>query len=415
MPPERPFVAIVAGKELDGYGGHASLVRAHALAAGRAGFAVEVFCAARRSSDEPLDATILHRVAAPMPRGHTAELAHRPFLARAVARVAAERRPRGPVIVHSVGPWAGTAVAASRMLARRGIPAVAVASAYTTHAHERRAMVRGTRGYSLVAMLAQRRRYLWVLLAGGAIELRGYRRAKLVVASYESVRALLAQAGIAVRLAPYATPAAFAEDAARLEDAGASARSGAPLIVAVARHDPRKGYDVLLPALARLAADGVPFRACLVGPGILLAEHRAQLARLGLSDRVTCPGYVEDVFDYLRRADVFVLPSTEEGSGSLAVLEALQAGVAIVASRCDGLPEDLSDGHDALLAEPGDAGALERALATLLADAALRRSLAAAGRRTFEERFSAQALTDALGEIYGELTAPPALRDAVAG
>lgn len=175
------------------------------------------------------------------------------------------------------------------------------------------------------------------------------------------------------------------------------------MVVSVSRHDPRKGIEVLLRALAELCRDAVPFRAIVLGPGTLLEAHRRLARRLGLDGAVSMPGRVDDVGPYLKTADVYVLPSLAEASGSVSVLEALQAGIAVVASACDGLPEDLTDGRDALLVPPGDAAALATALRTAVADDALRSRLAAAGRRRYEERFSAQGLIDALAAVYAEL------------
>jgi glycosyltransferase involved in cell wall biosynthesis len=84
------------------------------------------------------------------------------------------------------------------------------------------------------------------------------------------------------------------------------------------------------------------------------------------------------------------------------MLEAMQAGVAIVASNVDGLPEDVTDGESALLVEPGNVDQLSRALARLLTDSELRGRLRRRARETFVERFSAEAFTDALRVIYAE-------------
>jgi glycosyltransferase involved in cell wall biosynthesis len=124
---------------------------------------------------------------------------------------------------------------------------------------------------------------------------------------------------------------------------------------------------------------------------------------------VSITGHVAQVAPYLRHADIFVLPSLEEGGGSLSLLEALQSGTAIAASRCDGIPEDVrldagGGGEDAaLLVEPGDPSALQSALARALSDDALRSQLGARARSIHAQRFSAPALIDALGGIYSEL------------
>ena len=86
-----------------------------------------------------------------------------------------------------------------------------------------------------------------------------------------------------------------------------------------------EGIDILLHALAQLRRRGARFHACLVGGGSLLALHRRLVARLRLDDVATVVGPVPDSYPYLAGADVFVLPSLEEGGGSLSLLEALQA------------------------------------------------------------------------------------------
>jgi glycosyltransferase involved in cell wall biosynthesis len=421
-----PPIVIVAGRDptLIG-GGHASYVIAHALAAAAAGFAPQIFCTSARSEVVPTEFGTLRRVASLMPRGYRSERVQRRFLARGVARYVAELDDPGPHILHSFGAWAASGVEAARMLTPQGVATIPIASAFTTLAHENRAKVKALASHhGLAGRWRYRRDYIWVRAVADRAERQGYGESELVLVNYESVARLVLDAcdpPPPLRIVPYAAPAAFREagvgwalgvgEAAGVggaagvvgEPAPMRAPGGPPLIVSVARHDPRKGLDVLIHALARVARAGIPFHAVLAGPGPLLAPHRRLVTELGLSDRVEVPGYVDDVFSYLDPADVFVLPSVEEGSGSLALLEALQAGTAVVASRCDGIPEDLRDGDDALLVEPGSAVDLARALTRLLADAELRARLAARARILFERRFSAERFARTLGISYAEL------------
>ena len=100
---------------------------------------------------------------------------------------------------------------------------------------------------------------------------------------------------------------------------------------------------------------------------------------------------------------MFVLPSIQEGSGSLSLIEALKAGVPVVASQIDGIPEDVRDGDNALLVEPGNVSQLCHALKQVMTDGALRRRLQRRSRETFMERFSPEAFTAALRATYAEL------------
>jgi len=141
----------------------------------------------------------------------------------------------------------------------------------------------------------------------------------------------------------------------------------------------------------------------LVGGGPLLEFHRGLATQLGLNEVISIVGWVSDPAEYLRKADVFVLPSLQEGSGSLSLIEALQAGVPVVASQIDGIPEDVADGDSALLVEPGNVSQLCHALGQVITDATLRRRLKRRSRETFVEKFSSENFISALRSTYAEL------------
>jgi glycosyltransferase involved in cell wall biosynthesis len=397
---------LISGKDPLGLGGHESYVRAHALGAAKLGFEPHIFCVGNHAGTTSSEFGAVHRV------GHawTPVVAQSPVLARAVVAFL-ERRP-GPHLIHGFAIWAGAGVIATRRLARRGVRATAIASAYATRAYELRAMQQGLRAHQGLRHRAHYRAWLrWVQTVDNAAEGWGYRHSELVLVNYESVHRIVVAAyghGLELRRVPYASSRAF-----RPGDAGGSSPepeqlrrltpTDAPLVLAVSRHDPRKGLEVLLMALAELTAAGVAFRACLVGPGRLLTTHRRLAESLGLGDQVAIVGGVPDVDPYMGRADIFVLPSLAEGSGSVSVVEALAAGIAVVASACDGIPEDLTDGTNALLVPPGDVIALRDALRRLLSSPVARRRLGAHARLAHERRFSAQGFVASLESVYAEV------------
>jgi len=411
------IIVLVAGVDpVEDIGaGHTSYVRAHARAVARAGFEPHIFCAGRSAAIVETDLGVIHRIGA-HPRTFRNIMApvHGRFVAGSLERFLQERP--GPHLIHSFGAWSYVGVFVSQALQRRGVEATPIASAYTTLRHESHGKVRGlTSVHGRLRRLRERAEHLWVRLVADRYERRGYAGSRLVIVNYESVGRLLLEMHrlkVEIRKLPYTAESAFLRTATagcpELPNAIAALRpKEAPLVVAISRHDPRKGIDVLLRALARLRADGVPFRACLVGRGLLLADHRHLADRLGLGDVTAIPGRVPDSDAYLRPADIFVLPSLEEGSGSLALIEALQAGVAVVASNIDGIPEDVVDGDSALLVEPGNPAALCEALRRVLADARLRRALARRARQTFLEKFTAEGFVDVLRKTYAELGVEP--------
>lgn len=410
---ERRPLVLISGKNVLEAGGHESYVRAHALAAAQIGFDPHIFCASSANETERTDFGVIHRVAAPPRRTPPVLLqvplpAQMPLLARAVVKFLATRP--GPHLIHSFSIFAAAGVAASQALARRSVDAVPIASAYATRAYEIDVMQGGLRAHhGLTDRVRHRAWQRWVRSVDNKIEGWGYSRSSAVLVNYESVRSILVNAygpRLNIRKVPFAAPDAFESHRPVTglvpEPIGRLDPPSAPLIVAVSRQDARKGVDLLLLALAEVAEAGIPFRACLVGPGKLLSSHRRLVTRLGLDGSVALPGGVAAVAPYLSRADIFVLPSLGEASGSLSVLEALGAGTPVIATSCDGLPEDLTDEHDALLVAPGDVHALARALKRLLSDPALRARLASGALATHDRRFSASGFVAALGQVYAE-------------
>ncbi|MCP3916358.1 MAG: glycosyltransferase [bacterium] len=161
---------------------------------------------------------------------------------------------------------------------------------------------------------------------------------------------------------------------------------------------PRKGFDVLIEALARLDADE-DCVAWIAGDGAERAALEA-LARERLPEgRVRLLGRRADVPDLLAACDLFVMPSRAEGLG-VAALEAMAAGRAVVASGVGGLGEVVEDGSTGALVAPDDPGALAAALGGLINDGPRRDAYAAAGRARVDEVFLDERMVDAYERMY---------------
>jgi glycosyltransferase involved in cell wall biosynthesis len=169
-----------------------------------------------------------------------------------------------------------------------------------------------------------------------------------------------------------------------------------PRLVTVGRLASPKDPLALIGALADV---GSPFRVLVVGDGPDRAGVEAAARRLGLDAAVEFAGERRDVAALLAGADVFVLASRSEGA-PLSILEAMAAGLPVVASNVGGVGELVVDGETGLLVPPRDPAALTEALERLLADPALRRRLGAAGRRRALERFDLEAFRRAHVELY---------------
>jgi hypothetical protein len=171
---------------------------------------------------------------------------------------------------------------------------------------------------------------------------------------------------------------------------------GSIRLLFVGRLEARKGIDVLLSAARQLLGAFPSLRLDIVGndtlPGPDGRTYRAVFetdpSNAGLRTRVQFHGEVgeEALRGFYRACDIFVAPSRFESFG-LILLEAMMFAKPVVCCRAGGMPEVVVDGETGLLAEPGDAASLERCLARLIGDAALRGKLGEAGRRRYETRF----------------------------
>jgi glycosyltransferase involved in cell wall biosynthesis len=175
-----------------------------------------------------------------------------------------------------------------------------------------------------------------------------------------------------------------------------------PVIGLVGRLDHwGKGHQELFSAMAQIRERHL-VHALIVGGGRREAEVRQLAESLGLGGEVHFLGQRRDVPDLLNAMDIFVLPSYSEGV-SLALLEAMAAGLPVIATRVGGLPEVVTDGENGLLIPPRDAEALAGALERLLADPAWARELGDHARDHVREHFSLDQLGREINELYGAL------------
>lgn len=167
-----------------------------------------------------------------------------------------------------------------------------------------------------------------------------------------------------------------------------------PLILAVGRLIEKKGFDDLIRACALLRDRDVAFRCDIVGSGSDEAALRALIDELGLQDVVHLTGPMprEELIGRYPRASVFVAPCVIGTDGNrdglpTVLIEAMALGVPVISTPVTGIPELVRDGETGRLVEPNDPVELSQAIASVLADPARARQMAAAGRALVEERF----------------------------
>jgi glycosyltransferase involved in cell wall biosynthesis len=147
-----------------------------------------------------------------------------------------------------------------------------------------------------------------------------------------------------------------------------------------------------------------PLHLLVVGDGDLRDDLHARAERLGLSARVHFLGARRDLGDLLASIDIFVMPSLWEGL-PLSMVLAMGAGLPVVATRVAGIPEVVQDEVTGVLVPPADVPALGSALARLVADPALRRTMGAAASAFVRPRFGVDGYVAAITGLYERLLA----------
>lgn len=180
----------------------------------------------------------------------------------------------------------------------------------------------------------------------------------------------------------------------------ASAGSAPPTIVMVARFEPPKDHATVLAALAR--CHDLEWRLRLIGDGPAMAAVRATADELGLTPRIEFLGARNDIAALLSECQLFVLASRWEGFPR-SILEAMRAGLPVIASDVGGVRESVSDGETGFVVPPQDDAALVTALRSLLEDAALRIAMGKAGRRAFERHFTFDRMAVRTFAVYAEV------------
>jgi glycosyltransferase involved in cell wall biosynthesis len=184
-----------------------------------------------------------------------------------------------------------------------------------------------------------------------------------------------------------------------------------PLVGIAGRFVQVKGMDVFVRAAAQIAASEPRARFFMLGndAGPYGDEVHALVLQLGLGEKVTFTGFVDDMHAALADLDIVVVPSRRE-SAPLVVYEAMALGKPVVASRVHGLPELVDDGVTGLLVPPEDDAATAKAVLSLLADPDRRRAMGQAAQRRVRTHFdlglATKKMQDLLIEVASERVYP---------
>lgn len=167
----------------------------------------------------------------------------------------------------------------------------------------------------------------------------------------------------------------------------------------VGRLEEQKGQRYLIQAVGDLKASGIGVKLLIIGDGRLREELEKQIQQLNVQDSVSLLGTRKDVADILKAVDLFVMPSLWEGL-SLAMLEAMAAGIPVVATDVGGVSQVFGDNEYGYRIQPGSAQALADKIAYCLASKENVARMAKKGQQLVREKYSSQNMVRNLEKIY---------------
>ncbi|MGB9680061.1 MAG: glycosyltransferase family 4 protein [Thermoanaerobacteraceae bacterium] len=161
-----------------------------------------------------------------------------------------------------------------------------------------------------------------------------------------------------------------------------------------------KGVQDLINVASEIKNTDIYF--VIAGDGPMKNELESMVQNANISSRFFFLGFIKDIDSFLHNIDIFVLPSHQEGFG-ISVLEALNEGVPVIASRVGGIPEIIKDGVNGILFEKQNSDELKNAILALYSNIELRKKLSNEGRKIISEKFNCKEMIHKIDNIYLKL------------
>lgn len=186
------------------------------------------------------------------------------------------------------------------------------------------------------------------------------------------------------------------------EDLASDIQYTHPLVVSICRQDPRKGINFIIHAV-KIASKTIPDINCLiVGSGSFLNLNRQLVEKLNLTKNVKVIGFASDIHPILTQADIAIVVPLAQGSSALTVSEAMSYGKAIIASDCDGIPEDITDNVNGIIVKKGSEVVIANAIIKLVKDKNLRLRLGKEALNSSKSKFGFDRMKNSIKDVLSK-------------
>lgn len=306
------------------------------------------------------------------------------------------------VILWGIGPWGLTGTILKKRLGKK---IIFINNYFTTIKHEWKRGLEALRikDYGLLLKLKYLFIYYTVVQFLAFLEGKVLQAADVIVTNYRSTEQILQQE-FNIPASKFYRSHFWIKPVKRGTKETISQKLPKQYIVCLSRQDPRKGINFLLHAMVLLIKKGYKVPLIIVGTGEMLEANKRLAKKLNLSKWVKFLGFVNDLKPLMRKADIFCLPSLEEGAGALVINEAMSYDLPIITTSIDGIVEDIKQDQTGLLVPSADPQALADAIVKLLDNPKLAKKLGANAKISFRQNFSFKKMyqdTKKLTKRYG--------------
>jgi glycosyltransferase involved in cell wall biosynthesis len=310
------------------------------------------------------------------------------IFAKGIKKVMDEEKYK-KVVIWGIGPWG---LAASILKTILGHKVIHLNNYFTTSKHEWIGGLRALRvsDYGIIPKLKYLAVYLTAVQYISLLERLVLKTANYIITNYKSTEEILKKE-FGIKSKRFYWSRFYVQVYKR---SVANAKFGEEIktpnkyILYFSRQDPRKGVNFLLHSMKILINKGYKVPLLIAGGGDMLPYNKKLAIKLGIAKWVKFLGFVNNPKPLMKKCSVFTFSSIEEGAGALTINEAMEMGLPIVSTACDGIVEDIKDGKTGLLVPMEDSETMAKAIAKLLDNPKLARTLGNNARKSYDKNFN---------------------------